>query len=150
MTQVAVMGAGSWGTAFAALAIAAGSDVRLWARREEVAAEVNDRHTNHGYLPDAELPGTLRATADPTEALAGADEARGNVSWRTATAQREAREARESSMWRRRGRAVVGAPPPILPSLGSTSSQRRSTASSGTTARVGTPLCLQVFGCLRG
>ena len=73
MTQVAVMGAGSWGTAFAALAIAAGSDVRLWARREQVAAEVNDRHTNHEYLPDAELPGTLRATADPAEALAGAD-----------------------------------------------------------------------------
>ncbi len=67
------MGAGSWGTAFAALSIAAGSEVRLWARRREVADEVNEHGTNHTYLPDATLPGSLVATADPSAALDGAD-----------------------------------------------------------------------------
>lgn len=73
MAQLAVMGAGSWGTAFGALSIAAGSDVQLWARRREVADEVNTDRTNHEYLPDAELPPELHATDDPTEALAGAE-----------------------------------------------------------------------------
>ena len=73
MARIAVMGAGSWGTAFAALAIAAGSDARLWARRGEVADEVNRQRTNREYLPDAELPPSLRATDDPAEALAGAE-----------------------------------------------------------------------------
>ncbi len=67
------MGAGSWGTAFAVLSIAAGSEVRLWARRREIADEVNQERTNRGYLPDAELPAGLTATDDPAEALAGAD-----------------------------------------------------------------------------
>lgn len=72
MTRVAVMGGGSWGTAFAALSVAAGSDVRLWARRRELVDEINAQHTNRGYLPDAELPPELVATDDPAEALAGA------------------------------------------------------------------------------
>lgn len=73
MAQVAIMGAGSWGTAFGALSIAAGSDVELWARRREVADEVNGARTNREYLPDAELPEGLHATDDPGEALAGAE-----------------------------------------------------------------------------
>ena len=72
MTRVAVMGGGSWGTAFAALSVAAGSEVRLWARRRELVEEINTQHTNRGYLPDAELPAGLFATDDPAEALAGA------------------------------------------------------------------------------
>lgn len=73
MTRVAVMGAGSWGTAFAALAVDAGSDVVLWARRSEVADEVVAASTNEAYLPGVVLPAGLHATADPAEALAGAD-----------------------------------------------------------------------------
>lgn len=73
MAQVAIMGAGSWGTAFGALTIAAGSDVQLWARRREVADEINDRRTNQAYLADAELPRALHATNDPAEALDGAE-----------------------------------------------------------------------------
>ena len=69
MTHVAVMGAGSWGTAFAALTIGAGSDVRLWARRPEVADEVNRQRSNRQYLPDGELPDALVATDDPEQAL---------------------------------------------------------------------------------
>ena len=67
----AVMGAGAWGTALAKVLADAGNDVRLWARRPEIADEVNDARTNTGYLPDVILPGAIRATADPAEALAG-------------------------------------------------------------------------------
>jgi glycerol-3-phosphate dehydrogenase (NAD(P)+) len=45
----------------------------LWARNPEVAAEINDSHTNTAYLPGAALPSTLRATADMEEALRHAD-----------------------------------------------------------------------------
>lgn len=67
----AVMGAGAWGTALAKVLADAGTDVRLWARRPEIAAEVNDAHTNTRYLPGITLPGPIRATSDPGEALNG-------------------------------------------------------------------------------
>ncbi len=73
MGKVAVMGAGSWGTAFAVMSCDAGQEVTLWARREDVAAEINERHTNAAYLPDVELPPGLSSTSDPEQALAGAD-----------------------------------------------------------------------------
>ena len=73
MTTAAVMGAGSWGTTFASVLADAGTEVRLWGRRPEVVAAINDGHVNSGYLPELKLPETLRATADPAEALAGAD-----------------------------------------------------------------------------
>jgi glycerol-3-phosphate dehydrogenase (NAD(P)+) len=70
--QVAVMGAGSWGTAFAMMCADAGRPTTLWARRGDVAREIATDHTNRGYLPDVALPEALHATDDPTEALAGA------------------------------------------------------------------------------
>ena len=73
MGQVAVMGSGSWGTAFAARSADAGERVRLWARRAEVAAEINEQHSNAGYLPDITLPAGLSATDDPTAALSDAE-----------------------------------------------------------------------------
>ena len=69
----AVMGAGSWGTTFAQVLCDAGSDVVLWCRRPEVADAINLTRCNPGYLPGFALPGALRATADPAEALADAD-----------------------------------------------------------------------------
>jgi glycerol-3-phosphate dehydrogenase (NAD(P)+) len=71
-TQIAVVGAGSWGTTVAALA-AANAPTVLWARREELAAEINERHTSESYLPDIELPPTLRATSSLADALSDAD-----------------------------------------------------------------------------
>jgi glycerol-3-phosphate dehydrogenase (NAD(P)+) len=73
VTKVAVMGSGSWGTAFALMCQDAGQETVLWARRAEVADEVNRHHTNQGYLPDLPLPPDLRATSQPEDALAGAD-----------------------------------------------------------------------------
>jgi glycerol-3-phosphate dehydrogenase (NAD(P)+) len=71
--RVAVLGAGSWGTAFAKVMADAGREVRLWARRPEVAAAVNERHTNPDYLADIVLPSLLTATTEPAAALDGAD-----------------------------------------------------------------------------
>ncbi|MGH3615748.1 MAG: NAD(P)H-dependent glycerol-3-phosphate dehydrogenase [Pseudonocardia sp.] len=71
--QVAVLGAGSWGTAFAKVMADAGRTVVLWARRCEVAAAVNDGHTNPGYLPGVELPPAITATTDAATALVDAD-----------------------------------------------------------------------------
>ncbi|QZT65489.1 NAD(P)H-dependent glycerol-3-phosphate dehydrogenase [Mycolicibacterium austroafricanum] len=65
------MGAGAWGTALAKVLADAGNSVTLWARRPELADEINRTHRNSGYL-DAELPESIRATSDAAEALAGA------------------------------------------------------------------------------
>ncbi|KZM70189.1 NAD(P)-dependent glycerol-3-phosphate dehydrogenase [Nocardia terpenica] len=72
MTRAAVMGAGSWGTAFAKVLNDAGTDVTMWARRPEVAKTLNTEHRNPAYLPDVELPG-IAATDDHRVALDGAD-----------------------------------------------------------------------------
>ncbi len=71
--KVAVLGAGSWGTAFSIVLADAGNDVSIWARREEVAATINERHENVDYLPGIELPRRIASTHDPEQALAGAD-----------------------------------------------------------------------------
>jgi glycerol-3-phosphate dehydrogenase (NAD(P)+) len=73
MGKVAVMGAGSWGTAYAMMCADAGEDVVLWARRADLAAQIRDENRNPDYLPDAELPEALRATSDPQEALSDAE-----------------------------------------------------------------------------
>ncbi len=73
MVRVAVMGAGSWGTTFAQICTDAGARTRLWARRDEVAAEIDAEHRNSSYLPDVRLPDELHGTSDPAQALADAD-----------------------------------------------------------------------------
>jgi glycerol-3-phosphate dehydrogenase (NAD(P)+) len=71
--RIAVMGAGSWGTAFAKLCADAGREVTIWARREEVAESIRDRRRNPDYLPDAVLPDRVTATSVPEKALDGVD-----------------------------------------------------------------------------
>jgi glycerol-3-phosphate dehydrogenase (NAD(P)+) len=71
--RVAVLGAGSWGTAFAKVLADAGGEVTLCARREDLADEINRSHQNAAYLPGTTLPATLRATHDPSIAIKGAD-----------------------------------------------------------------------------
>jgi glycerol-3-phosphate dehydrogenase (NAD(P)+) len=70
--RVAVIGAGSWGTALAVVAARNQRPVRLWARESEVAEGINAAHCNPYYLADFELPATLRATTSLAEALEGA------------------------------------------------------------------------------
>jgi len=67
-----VLGAGSWGTTFAQVLCDAGTPVRLWCRRPELAEIINADHQSPEYLPGIVLPAALLATADPAEALADA------------------------------------------------------------------------------
>jgi glycerol-3-phosphate dehydrogenase (NAD(P)+) len=65
--KVAVVGAGSWGTAVAAI-VSAQADTTLWARSASVANTVQRGHENPDYLPGVVLPPELRATASLEEA----------------------------------------------------------------------------------
>ncbi|MBY6205719.1 NAD(P)H-dependent glycerol-3-phosphate dehydrogenase [Halomonas denitrificans] len=70
---VAVLGAGSWGTALAIQLARVGHEVRLWARdRDHVAAMRSDR-CNARYLPGVELDASIRPVAGVDEALEGAE-----------------------------------------------------------------------------
>ncbi|ORV39649.1 glycerol-3-phosphate dehydrogenase [Mycolicibacter engbaekii] len=68
---VAVMGAGAWGTALAKVLADAGSAVKLWARRPDIATQINESRLNPDYLPGFTVPDAVRATCDPAEALDG-------------------------------------------------------------------------------
>jgi glycerol-3-phosphate dehydrogenase (NAD(P)+) len=71
--HVAVLGAGSWGTAFAKVLADAGREVLIWSRRPEVAAAIETTRTNPDYLPALLLPDRVRATADAGHAIRGAE-----------------------------------------------------------------------------
>ncbi len=71
--RVAVLGSGSWGTAFAKVLGDAGTDVVMWARRPQVAVTVRDHRHNPDYLPGLRLPEPVTATSDAAAALAGAE-----------------------------------------------------------------------------
>ncbi|MFB9314113.1 NAD(P)H-dependent glycerol-3-phosphate dehydrogenase [Nocardioides plantarum] len=71
--KVAVLSAGSWGTAFSMVLADAGNDVTLWARRAEVATAINEERENPDYLPGIQLPPAVGATDDVEKALHGAD-----------------------------------------------------------------------------
>lgn len=66
---VSVLGAGSWGTALAALACRRSSTL-IWARNSERAQEISQQQTLKHYLPGVSLPKSLHATADMAEAIA--------------------------------------------------------------------------------
>jgi glycerol-3-phosphate dehydrogenase (NAD(P)+) len=70
---VAVLGAGSWGTALAALIARHGHPTVLWGRDRDTVAAIDARHENPRYLPGIPLPDALRATPDLDAALRGAD-----------------------------------------------------------------------------
>jgi glycerol-3-phosphate dehydrogenase (NAD(P)+) len=68
-SKIAVLGAGSWGTALANLAAENGNQVTIWSRNDEQVDEINNLHTNDKYLPDAKLDEHLKATANMEEAI---------------------------------------------------------------------------------
>ncbi|MCL6619138.1 MAG: NAD(P)-dependent glycerol-3-phosphate dehydrogenase [Thermomonas hydrothermalis] len=71
--KVAVLGAGSWGTALAALIARHGHDTVLWGRDPAVVTAIADSHQNPRYLPGIALPEPLRATTALPAALEAAD-----------------------------------------------------------------------------
>jgi glycerol-3-phosphate dehydrogenase (NAD(P)+) len=73
MRNVAVLGAGSWGTALAVHLGRLGHRVQLWARDPGLADEIGTRRANAVYLPDISLPAQVSVTAALAAALDGAD-----------------------------------------------------------------------------
>ncbi len=67
------MGSGSWGTTFAQVLCDAGTPAVLYCRRPELAKAINATRENPDYLPGIPLAETIRATAEPADALDGAD-----------------------------------------------------------------------------
>lgn len=72
--KIAVIGAGSWGTALALQFARAGADVSLWARNPEHAAAIAAARCNAAYLPDSEIPDSIAVTADLAAAVAGCED----------------------------------------------------------------------------
>ncbi|MBB5016137.1 NAD(P)H-dependent glycerol-3-phosphate dehydrogenase [Rehaibacterium terrae] len=71
--RVAVLGAGSWGTALAALIARNGHPCVLWGRDAVQAAAIRERHESPRYLPGIALPESLEATTELAEAVRDAD-----------------------------------------------------------------------------
>jgi len=71
--RVAVLGAGSWGTALALLLARNGHDVRLWGHDPEEVAPLCRERENRRYLPGVPFPACLNAGTDLVEALAGVE-----------------------------------------------------------------------------
>ena len=70
---IAVLGAGSWGTALAALLVRHDYRTVLWGRDSSQVASINQRHENLRYLPEVTLPEALRASDDLADTVAAAD-----------------------------------------------------------------------------
>lgn len=66
---IAVLGAGSWGTALANLLAHRGHRVRIWAREPEAVADINGNHRNDLFLPEVALHPSLMALSNPAEAV---------------------------------------------------------------------------------
>jgi len=73
MRTVAVLGAGSWGTALSVHLSRVGHDVRLWARDAALVADMCARRANAVYLPDIPLPDRVVVTHSLADALGGAE-----------------------------------------------------------------------------
>jgi len=71
--KVAILGAGAWGTALGVLLASRGVPTALLARRKEQAEALRAMRENRDYLPGVALPAYLYPTADPEEALEGAE-----------------------------------------------------------------------------
>lgn len=72
MVKVAVLGAGSWGTALAKVFADAGNSVSLWARRTQLAQTMVSTRENPDYLEGIELPEAIEATDDAEAAIESA------------------------------------------------------------------------------
>jgi glycerol-3-phosphate dehydrogenase (NAD(P)+) len=72
VTRIAVLGAGSWGTALAVHLARGGGEVRLWARDDRLVTELSGTRVNPRYLQGVPLPAGVRPTAALDAALDGA------------------------------------------------------------------------------
>jgi glycerol-3-phosphate dehydrogenase (NAD(P)+) len=74
MSEIAIIGAGAWGTALSIVAGRNGNHrVRLWAHEKEVRASIEERRVNDLFLPGQTIPPSVHATNDLAEALQAAE-----------------------------------------------------------------------------
>ena len=74
MTDIAIIGAGAWGTALSMVAARKGGHrVRLWAFEEEVCESIRTRRVNEKFLAGMTVPESVQVTRDLGEAVAGAE-----------------------------------------------------------------------------
>jgi len=73
MKRIAIIGAGSWGTALAVIGARAGHEVQLWSRNSDVIRSINQQHVNSRYLTSVQIPVTVVATGDLHVALNDAE-----------------------------------------------------------------------------
>jgi glycerol-3-phosphate dehydrogenase (NAD(P)+) len=73
MKHIAIMGAGSWGTALSIMAGRGGHRVMLWSRNAGTVEEINRRRINTRYLESVTIPACVEATDEVGVALKGAD-----------------------------------------------------------------------------
>jgi len=71
--RVAILGAGSWGTAFAQISADAGNEVSIWGRTPKTVEEINNDHHNFKFHPDNMLPKSITASTDAQKVLKAAD-----------------------------------------------------------------------------
>ncbi len=74
-TRIAVLGAGSWGTALAIQLARNSHQVRLWARDPDQAGNMQESRVNRRYLPDFTLADNISIHAELEDCLSGADRA---------------------------------------------------------------------------
>lgn len=73
MKKIAVLGAGSWGTALAMVLDENGHQVKIWGNVPEQIKEINEKHTNEHYLPGLQLADSIVACGELEVALTDAD-----------------------------------------------------------------------------
>ena len=73
MSEIAIIGAGSYGTALALVAARSNHRVKLWAHDPEVASLLRNNRENLVYLPGFTLPENIEPTHDLPEALRDAE-----------------------------------------------------------------------------
>ncbi len=73
MEKVAILGAGSWGTALSVCLANNDKSPTLWCRNEEQAQVMKNSHQNNKYLPEVILADTIHIVTDLSEAVENAD-----------------------------------------------------------------------------
>ena len=69
--RIAVVGGGSWGTAFAAMLSERHGEISLWVREPEVCSAILSHRENQAFLPGVRLPEAVRPTTELVPALSG-------------------------------------------------------------------------------
>src|ERR1051325_9693022 len=69
--DIAVVGAGAWGTALAKMLADKGQEVTLWCHGAETFRDIVEKRENRTYLPTIALPATIKVTQSIRETLSG-------------------------------------------------------------------------------